>query len=73
VRKGLTITPGLRYEVETHLSDYNALGPRLGITWAPFKNGKTTLRASAGVFTDWRSSRHVRTDAARRRPAPARS
>ena len=53
VRKGLTITPGLRYEAQTHLSDYNAFGPRFGITWAPFKNGKTTLRASAGVFTDW--------------------
>jgi len=27
-----------------------------GSGWAPFKNGKTTLRASAGVFTDWLSS-----------------
>jgi hypothetical protein len=53
VRKGLTLTPGLRYEAQTHLSDFNALGPRFGVTWAPFKNGKTTLRASAGVFTDW--------------------
>ena len=24
-----------------------------GATWAPFKNGKTTLRASWGVFYDW--------------------
>ena len=56
VRKGLTITPGLRYEAQTHLSDFNALGPRFGVTWAPFKNGKTTLRASAGVFTDWLGS-----------------
>ena len=53
VRKGLTITPGLRYEAQTHLDDFNAFGPRFGVTWAPFKNGKTTLRASAGVFTDW--------------------
>jgi hypothetical protein len=56
IRKGLTISPGLRYEAQTHLSDYNAFGPRLGVTWAPFKNGKTTLRASAGVFYDWLSS-----------------
>ncbi|HEX3646088.1 MAG TPA: TonB-dependent receptor, partial [Vicinamibacterales bacterium] len=56
VRKGLTLTPGLRYEVQTHLRDFSALGPRLGVTWAPFKNGKTTLRASAGVFTDWLNS-----------------
>jgi hypothetical protein len=53
VRKSLTFSPGLRYEVQTHLSDYSNLGPRLGVTWAPFKNGKTSLRASWGVFYDW--------------------
>ena len=53
VRKSLTLSPGLRYEVQTHLSDFNSLGPRIGITWAPFKNGKTSLRASWGVFYDW--------------------
>ena len=56
VRKGLTLSPGLRYEVQTHLSDFNAVGPRFGVTWAPFKSGKTTLRASAGMFYDWLSS-----------------
>src|SRR5262249_23793604 len=55
-RKGLTLSPGIRYEAQTHLSDYNAFGPRFGITWAPFKNGKTTLRASAGIFYDWLNS-----------------
>jgi hypothetical protein len=30
-----------------------ALGPRFGVTWAPFKSGRTTLRGSAGVFYDW--------------------
>jgi hypothetical protein len=53
VRKGLTLSPGLRYEAQTHLDDVNAFGPRFGVTWAPFKNGKTTLRASAGIFYDW--------------------
>ena len=53
VRKGLTLSPGLRYEAQTHLDDLNAFGPRFGATWAPFKNGKTTLRASAGIFYDW--------------------
>jgi hypothetical protein len=56
VRKGLTFTPGLRYEAQTHLRHFNALGPRFGVTWAPFKNGKTTLRASTGVFYDWLNS-----------------
>ncbi len=53
VRKGLTLSPGIRYEAQTHLDDFDALGPRFGVTWAPFKNGKTTLRASAGIFYDW--------------------
>jgi opacity protein-like surface antigen len=53
VRKSLTITPGVRYEAQTHVKDYNNIGPRFGITWAPFKNGKTTLRASYGIFYDW--------------------
>jgi hypothetical protein len=56
IRKGLTVTPGLRYEAQTHLTDLNAFGPRVGITWAPFKSGKTTLRASAGIFYDWLAS-----------------
>lgn len=53
VRKSLTLSPGLRYEAQTHLSDVNNFGPRFGITWAPGKNGKTTLRGSYGVFYDW--------------------
>jgi len=53
LRKNLTLSPGVRYEVQTHLSDYNNVGPRFGVTWAPFKSGKTSLRMSAGMFYDW--------------------
>ena len=53
LRKNLTMTPGLRYEVQTHVADRANVGPRFGFTWAPFKSGKTTLRASAGIFYDW--------------------
>lgn len=53
LRKSLTITPGVRYETQTHVNDRGNLGPRFGITWAPFKNGKTTLRTSWGIFYDW--------------------
>ena len=56
LRKGLTITPGVRYEAQTHVKDYGNVGPRFGVTWAPFKNGKTTLRASYGIFYDWLST-----------------
>jgi hypothetical protein len=53
VKKGLTLSPGIRYEVQNHLHDTSNFGPRFGITYAPFKNGKTTLRASAGIFYAW--------------------
>ena len=53
VRKSLTLSPGLRYEVQTHLNDHGNLGPRLGATWAPFKSGRTTLRGSYGIFYTW--------------------
>ena len=56
VRKNLTLSPGVRYELQTHVRDYNNLGPRFGISWAPFKSGKTSFRASAGMFYDWLST-----------------
>jgi hypothetical protein len=56
VRPGLTLTPGLRYEAQTHVRDFNNLGPRFGITWSPSRNGRTTVRASSGIFYDWLSS-----------------
>ena len=53
--KNLTLSPGLRYELQAHLDDWTNLGPRIGATWAPFMSGKTTVRASAGIFYDWLS------------------
>jgi len=56
LRKNLTITPGVRVEAQTHINDYNNIGPRIGVTWAPFKSGRTTLRGSWGIFYDWLST-----------------
>jgi hypothetical protein len=53
VRKSLTLSPGVRYEIQTHLTDRGNIGPRMGATWAPFKSGRTTLRGSAGLFYNW--------------------
>jgi hypothetical protein len=53
VRKGLTLSPGVRYSYQTRVPDTSAIEPRVGITWAPTKAGKTTLRASAGIFHGW--------------------
>jgi hypothetical protein len=50
VSKALTLSPGVRYSHQMHVDDNTAIEPRFGVTWAPFKNGKTTLRASAGIF-----------------------
>jgi hypothetical protein len=56
VNRTLTLSPGVRYEVQTHVDDVANFGPRFGITWAPFRSGGTTLRASAGIFNDWMAS-----------------
>jgi hypothetical protein len=49
-RKGLTLSPGVRYSVQKAVDDHGAFEPRFGLTWAPKPGGKTTLRGSAGIF-----------------------
>jgi hypothetical protein len=56
VRKNLSLTPGLRYEIQSHVRDRADIGPRLGFTWAPTTGGQTTIRGSAGIFYDWLST-----------------
>jgi hypothetical protein len=51
--KSLSISARLRYEFQSNLDDRNNLAPRFGVAWSPFKDGKTTLRAGAGIFYDW--------------------
>jgi hypothetical protein len=53
VRKNLSLTPGLRYEVQSHVQDRADFAPRFGVTWAPGAAGQTTLRGSAGIFYEW--------------------
>ena len=55
-RSNLTISAGLRQEFQTHLDDGLNLAPRVGLTWAPFKNGRTTIRSGGGIFYDWLES-----------------
>lgn len=53
IRPNLTFSPGLRYEIQTHVHDWTGFAPRLGLTWAPGKNGRTSLRTSYGIFYNW--------------------
>ena len=52
-RKDLTVSVGLRHEVQTNLDDWQNFAPRGGILWSPFRDGRTTVRAGGGIFYDW--------------------
>lgn len=53
VRKNLTLSYGVRHEVQNHVHRAINIAPRLGFVWSPKKNGSITLRGGAGIFYDW--------------------
>ena len=53
VRKNLTVSYGVRHEMQSHVPGKFNLAPRLGFVWSPKKNGSITLRGGAGLFYDW--------------------
>jgi hypothetical protein len=55
-RSNLTLSAGVRQEFQSHLDDGLNLAPRVGVTWSPFKNGRTTVRGGGGVFYEWLES-----------------
>ncbi len=55
VSQALTLNLGVRYDLEflqTIDTDLNNVSPRVGLAWSPYRNGKTVVRASYGLFYD---------------------
>ena len=49
-RENVTMSYGVRYERETAVNDRNNIGPRLGVSWDPFKSGRGVIRFGTGIF-----------------------
>ena len=52
VNKNLSLSVGVREELQTHVSDWANFMPRAGFSWNPF-GAKTTIRGGYGIFHDW--------------------
>ena len=56
-RPNFTLTYGLRYSISDEPFymplDKNDFQPRIGFSWDPWKDGKTAIRAGAGIFSGY--------------------
>lgn len=57
IRPNVTLSTGLRYELQNNLGDHTDFAPRVGIAWgldgnSKNKTPKTVLRAGYGIFYD---------------------
>lgn len=61
LRKGLLLSLGLRYELQSNLKDYNNFSPRIGFSWSPQESGKTTFRGGVALFYNWFDTNNLAT------------
>jgi hypothetical protein len=52
-RKNISISLGLRYEMQMRVDDKANFAPRAGFTWSPLQSGRISVRGSWGIFYDW--------------------
>ena len=52
VNRNLSLSVGVREELQSHVSDRLNVMPRAGFSWNPF-GSKTTIRGGYGLFHDW--------------------
>jgi hypothetical protein len=63
VKPGLTLNLGVRYDYESlFYEDKNNIAPRIGFAWDPWKDGKTVIRGSAGIFFDQNLMNAIKND-----------
>jgi hypothetical protein len=55
LNRSLSISYGVREELQTHVGDAMNVMPRLGFTFNPFRS-RTTIRGGYGIFHDWYDS-----------------
>ena len=67
VRKNLTLSPGVRYEAQTHVQDYNNVGPRFGVDVGAVRERPDDAARQRGALLRLAAHGHLRPDAARRR------
>ena len=52
IGKDLSLSLGIREELQTHVADRSNVMPRAGFSWNPF-GIKATIRGGYGIFHDW--------------------